>query len=208
MSKSSKPYKELPVRESNFEHARIPRLYWDAKPTEEPIKGFVAAMPRNILTDGAGLLLLGPHGSGKTHHACAILIAALKWTKRVLYIPSPEIVRAFSPDKPMFDEVTRMERALFDRDVLVIDDLGSEYRGSQSGFSETGLINLIRSRSQNKRTTIITTNLDGPRIEELYTPAMRSLLNELMVPIKIMREDFRKSQPRLAAVRKRSGISS
>lgn len=207
-SKSSTQFRELPVRESNFDHARIPKLYWDAKATEQPIQGFIKAMPRNILQDGAGLLLLGPHGSGKTHNAVAILIAALKWTKKVLYIPSPEVIRAFSPEKPMFDDGVRLERVLFDRDVLVIDDAGSEYRGSQSGFSETSLINLIRNRTQNKRSTIITTNLDGNRIEELYTPSMRSLLNELLVPVVIKREDFRRSSPKLSQNKKRSGISS
>lgn len=189
-----------------MEHARIPRTFLQADiSSSDTLTAFVKAMPGN-LTRGAGLLLTGPHGTGKTYGACAVALHALKHTPRVMYLTAPALIDALKPDAPKFDDQYSQIGMLESRDLLVVDDLGAEYRHATSGFSEQNLINLFRYRVQEKRATIITTNLTGDKIEELYGPGMRSLLNELCTPVVMKGVDKRKDPAVLKQKKKDAGL--
>lgn len=188
-------------------HARIPKAFLKAEVgDQESLVAYVKAMPGNFLKFGRGMLLLGPHGSGKTYSACAVAIQALRFTTKVLYLTAPALIEALKPDAAPFDEITSMLSAMENRRLLVIDDLGAEYRGSGSGFSEQQLINLMRHRVQNRRATIITTNLLGERLEEIYGPGLRSLLNEVGPAVKLTGRDKRTTTEMIRRVKKESGI--
>jgi DNA replication protein DnaC len=181
-----------------YQHARIPRHYWDARldRSNAPLMGFIHNLEGNLKL-GVGLLLLGPNGVGKTFQACAILKAALQHTARVMYITAPNLVQAYI-DTPMFDDDIDMIEALTNRRLLVVDDLGQEYRGSGSGHSEQRILNLIRDRIQGDRSTVITTNFSTKQLQETYGEGFASLLQEGLVTIPLKGGDRRReNRPRL-----------
>jgi len=172
-------------------HARIPPLYWEAElPAAGALANFAAQLEGN-LKEGIGLLLTGPNGSGKTYASCALARQALAFTARVLYIPAPDMVQAFIKHSK-FDEDFLMEDAFRNRVLLVIDDVGQEYRGSGSGFSEQNVVNLIRYRITYKRATILTTNMNIEQLTETYGKGFASLLQQGMVTILMSGADRRK----------------
>jgi DNA replication protein DnaC len=88
----------------------------------------------------------------------------------------------------------KSERALYKRkveraSVLLIDDVGKEYEGAK--FAKTELDNLLRTRVQNARPTLISMNMTLDEFEETYGMAVMSLMRERSVLIKLLGEDFR-----------------
>jgi DNA replication protein DnaC len=53
--------------------------------------------------------------------------------------------------------------------VLVIDDIGKEYRSNNNDFTETQFFALIRERVSNNRPTFITGNATPETIKEMYS---------------------------------------
>ena len=59
----------------------------------------------------------------------------------------------------------------YDIPVLIIDDLGTEFVTS---YTSAALFDLINSRVQNKKSTIISTNLGLAQIKEKYSDRVQS----------------------------------
>jgi DNA replication protein DnaC len=174
-----------------YRHARIPPLYWGAElPTSGAIAGYVSQIVLNV-SEGVGLLLVGPNGVGKTFAACALAKSVLDFTARVLYISAPDVVQAYIHDW-MFDDDITLAAAFRTRRLLVVDDLGQEYRGSGSGYSEQNLVNLIRYRITYKRATVLTTNMNTEQLQETYGKGFASLLQQGMVTISMTGADRRR----------------
>ncbi len=60
---------------------------------------------------------------------------------------------------------------LFDADLLIIDDLGTEFNNS---FTNTEIFNIINGRLLSKRPTIISTNLTLSEVEKVYSKRVSS----------------------------------
>jgi DNA replication protein DnaC len=186
---NSFPYE---VRSELLVHARIPRAYWKSEISVQPLERFLQGWG-GVVKNGIGLLLMGAHGVGKTWNACAVLRFALTHTSKVLFINAQDTVRC-AVEKTKFDDDHTLEYALHDRDVLLIDDLGKEYRGSGTGYSEQYLDNLVRARSGQHRITMFTSNLDKDGLEGVYGPGFVSLLAECCVPLNISGKDRRRDR--------------
>jgi len=188
----------------SLRHARIPERYWEAQLPDIPaVHGYVRKISCN-LQQGIGLILMGANGVGKTHTAVAIAKHVLLRTPRVLYLTGPDLIEALIHDQPYTEDMT-IRVAVKTREFLVIDDLGSEYRGSGSGYSELNYLNLLRTRMQQLgKATLFTTNLDREGLEQAYGPGMISLLAECCLPLTLSGQDIRKFNQKDLA--ERSGI--
>ena len=79
-------------------------------------------------------------------------------------------------------------KALVRTDLLILDDLGSEFNSS---FLISTLYSLLNNRLGAKLPTIVTTNItDGALLEKLYTEKISSRLSSF-VPFLFMGDDIR-----------------
>ena len=113
------------------------------------------------------LLLIGPTGTGKTHLSTAIAKVLIEKGVEVLYDSAQNIFSAFERDKfksgygPYEPEATKYTEC----DLLIIDDLGTEFI---SQFTVSCLYNLLNTRINKARSTIISTNLSPAELSEKY----------------------------------------
>ena len=113
------------------------------------------------------LLLIGPTGTGKTHITTSIAKVVISKGHSVIYDSAENIVSDFEADK--FKSGYVQKESVSDKylecDLLIIDDLGTEF---QSQFSSVCLYNLINTRQNKGLSTIISTNLDSKKLAERY----------------------------------------
>lgn len=136
---------------------------------------------------GGGLLLVGAPGTGKTTAACAALTSVNKdYGHMVFFIRFPDYLKyarrlessSSDPDIPALG----ICEAVRDSYVVALDDVGHEY-SSGSGYGESVLTEILRTRYDNGSPTILTTNLSSEEWEKHYDAPLRSFINQACPPI-------------------------
>ncbi len=109
--------------------------------------------------DGSSnLLFTGKTGLGKTHITTAIAKGVIEKGFDVVYDSAQNIMHAFEMQRFERDETAKFDAdRFFSCDLLIIDDLGTEFRNS---FTQSALYNLINTRINNMKPMIVSTNLD------------------------------------------------
>ena len=82
----------------------------------------------------------------------------------------------------------RSDEDLFSCDLLIIDDLGTEYANS---FTQSAFFNCINERLLRHKHTIISTNLSIEQIRTNYSERVFSRIAEKYKFIKLLGEDIR-----------------
>ena len=122
------------------------------------------------------LLLIGRTGLGKTHLSLAMAGEAARQGFGVVYASAQGICDRAQREKFGRDEDgsdSRFLRAAAGCDLLVLDDLGSEYG---SALSSAILFDLVNSRLLDQRSTIISTNLTPDEMQQKYPERLVSRL--------------------------------
>ena len=116
---------------------------------------------------GENLLIVGGTGTGKTHITTAIAKVVISKGYSVIYDSAENIISDFESDKfkSGYSQKEPISDKYLDCDLLIIDDLGTEF---QSQFSLVCLYNLINTRQNKGLSTIISTNLDSKKLAERY----------------------------------------
>ena len=142
------------------------------------------------------LMLFGNAGLGKTHAALAIAGIVLAKDMDVIYVSSPDFFAKlealhFGSD-PSGEEETLLQTAA-GADLLILDDLGTEFNSS---FFLSTLYSLLNNRLGAHLPTIVTTNItDGALLEKLYTEKISSRLSSF-VPCLFVGKDIRGQKAR------------
>ncbi len=151
-------------------------------------EGFVANFDEN---NEENLLFYGTTGLGKTFMCSCIAKALLDKGKIVIYQTAFKILeiierRKFSNDLERFnnDEYN----LLFDADLLIIDDLGTELTNT---FTNAEVFNIVNTRILDRKKTIISTNLSPKEISDSYSDRIFSRVFEKFIPIKFFGPDLR-----------------
>ena len=141
-----------------------------------------------------GLYLCGLYGNGKTTMAKALALLISRLTeiengyrerKVMRFITAKEICRIFVADMKEY-------RGLFDEEMLIIDDLGTEPREIlQYGNPCTPVIDLIYERYDKRLMTVVTSNLQGDDIEKTYSAKMRDRFREMLQSVVFKNESYR-----------------
>jgi DNA replication protein DnaC len=156
-------------------------------------------IPEDRSRIGQGLLLSGPNGTRKTTLAVAVLmeIQRLGMPYRGFYIRFSEWQRCLTDTfaNEMTPRVATAKHMLAASEMvplLVLDDLGQEYRSS-TGFTRDKLHELLRVRYEAARPTIVTTNEDPDSMREIYGTSFDSFRHDAFgKPIEILGQDSRK----------------
>ena len=164
----------------------------------EPVRTYMGGLLEDLRSyaeefdhNSESLMLFGNAGLGKTHAALAIAGIVLEKGYDVIYVSSPDFFSKleglhFGAD-PAGEEETLMQTAA-GADLLILDDLGSEFN---SAFLISSLYSLLNNRLGAKLPTIVTTNItDGALLEKLYTEKISSRLSAF-VPCLFAGDDIR-----------------
>ena len=164
----------------------------------EPVRTYMGGLLKELRTyaeefdhDSESLMLFGNAGLGKTHAALAIAGIVLEKDLDVIYVSSPDFFSKlealhFGSD-PGGEEETLLQTAA-GADLLILDDLGTEFNSS---FFLSTLYSLLNNRLGAHLPTIVTTNItDGALLEKLYTEKISSRLSSF-VPCLFVGEDIR-----------------
>lgn len=141
--------------------------------------------------DSENLMFTGNAGLGKTHAALAVAGAALDKGYDVIYISSPDFfsrVEALHFGSDPAGEKDALLETVTGADLLILDDLGTEFNSS---FVISTLYSLLNDRLGRRRPTILTTNItDGALLEKLYTEKVASRISAF-VPYRFLGDDIR-----------------
>ena len=120
------------------------------------------------------LLMVGPTGLGKTHLSLAIAGEVIRKGYNVIYNSAQNMFSDLQ--KEYFgraEERGQYEAMVLECDLLVIDDLGVEFA---TQFTRAELYNIINTRLNARRPTIISTNLTLVELEHNYSSRISSRL--------------------------------
>lgn len=135
------------------------------------------------------LLLYGDTGIGKTFLSHCIAKELIDSGHSVIYFSSSELFDLFS--KKVFDkevEASEQYRHIFDCDLLIIDDMGTEFSNS---FTNSQLFQCLNQRIIQKKSTLISTNLNQEGLSTNYSDRIASRIFSNYTFIKLFGDDIR-----------------
>ncbi len=142
--------------------------------------------------EGSGnLLLCGPSGLGKTLMASSIANAVADRGYLSIYKSSYKLFQFMEDYK--FSKIDReaysaTNDALYDCDLLVIDDFGTEFITS---YTQSAFFDLLSTRLDSGKSTVISTNLPLEKIAEVYQERVMSRLKNEFEVLRFAGEDIR-----------------
>ncbi len=125
------------------------------------------------------LLLMGNAGTGKTYLSSCIANHAISRGKSVYYQTAFRLLELL--EKQKFDRLLPEEeeqavyaaRQIRQADLLIIDDLGTEFVTAYSGAA---IFDIINSRQLQGKSTVLSTNLNLEGLEKVYSKRFTSRL--------------------------------
>jgi len=182
---------KTPLQLSSFEDFD-PSLYSDATAREkmQKVLDFCKKYADDFDKDSNSLFLYGETGLGKTHLSLAIAAEAIKKGYNAVYgsahdffnmIEREHFGRSENPDGTT-------EEKLVECDLLVIDDLGSEFA---TQFTVAELYNIINARMARSLPTIISSNINLNELEKQYNKRITSRIIGTYKVIQFVGNDIR-----------------
>lgn len=167
------------------------RLLWDdvdpeLDPQLEPIYKFLND-PEKYLNRGVGVYLWGPPGTGKTMIATLILKGLIRKGYTGFSASMAAMVEYFTAGwGGKTDEKAWFTDKFLSSQILVLDELRRDNRLAESTFDH-----ILRTRVNEGRPTIITTNLTPDELENGYGSSILSLIVEKSIVVNLDRKNYR-----------------
>jgi len=143
----------------------------------------------NFGEEPRNLFLYGDTGVGKTFLSNCIAKELIDRTYSVIYFTAFELFDIFEKSKFGKDNAAEaMNAHIFDCDLLIIDDLGTELPNS---FTISRLFLCLNERMLRKKSTIISTNLSLDTFVEYYSERTFSRITSNYKMLKLIGDDIR-----------------
>ncbi len=185
------------IRLENFDTFDL-RLFSDEvvpaegiSPKENAARNLKKAMDFAEDFTGGNLLLYGGSGRGKTFLCNCIAKDVLERNKTVLYLTAGQLFKRLEEARFHRDdeeETTDWDAELLDADLLIIDDLGTEFA---TMFTASELFRIVNDRKLHKRPVVISTNLDYKALMDQYSDRVMSRLIGEYTTLKFFGDDIR-----------------
>ena len=139
------------------------------------------------------ILLCGTVGIGKTFLSNCIAKEILDQGHSVLYLSAFQLFdlmakNSFSGNAPKEESVAKQYPHIFESDLLIIDDLGTELANS---FTVAGFFLVINERILRRKSTLISTNLSTGELTNNYTERTASRIITNYTMLKLSGSDIR-----------------
>lgn len=137
----------------------------------------------------SNLFFYGDTGVGKTFLSNCIAKELLDGGHSVIYFTAFELFHIF--EKNVFERdaaAAEPYQNIFDCDLLIIDDLGTEMSNS---FTTSQLFLCLNERLLRKKSTIISTNLSLNQLAEIYSERTFSRISSNYTMLKLFGDDIR-----------------
>lgn len=138
--------------------------------------------------ESESLYMHGSTGLGKTHLSLAIANVVAENGYRVIYDTAQNLLSSLEREKFSHTNSGERENEILDCDLLIIDDLGSEF---STQFTIAAIYNIVNTRINRSKPVIISTNLTGSELEEKYSQRVTSRIIGNYVSLKFIGEDIR-----------------
>ncbi len=201
-------YKELnavsPLALSRFETFDL--KYYSDKPDDNgnipaarmrKILSFCKSYAERFSPKDRSILMEGGTGLGKTHLSLAIARRVIDRGFGVIYCSSPNILSVLEREHFSRGVTDDTQARLVECDLLIIDDLGSEFA---TQFTSVTMYNLINTRLSQGKPCIINTNLSLSELKSRYSERFVSRLIGENIYFEFIGEDVRIQKARAAAV--------
>ena len=148
-----------------------PREYMEAS------LDFLKSYAETFRPGKSSFFFTGATGLGKTHLSLAVMNRVTENGYSVFYGSADNIIKQM--EKERFGRSNGdIEEEIENADLLIIDDLGTEFK---TAFSETAVYQIINNAILNGKSMIISSNLSIGELEERYGQRVVSRLNSFEV---------------------------
>lgn len=148
----------------------------------------------NFKLSSDNLLMQGATGLGKTHLSLSIAKAVIDKGYGVIYGSTQNIINKLEKERfrnSRDNDIIESEQYLIDCDLLILDDLGTEFATS---FSNATIYNIINSRMMLEKPTIISTNLSIRELEKNYYERFISRIMGNSIRLEFLGNDIRQQK--------------
>ncbi|WP_079480590.1 ATP-binding protein [Halobacillus salinus] len=151
----------------------------------------------SFTNDSSNLLIAGPYGTGKSHLAVSVTKELMQNGYRCLFLSVPKLftkIKETYSGSSDFSENQILE-LIENMDLLVLDDLGTEYTNAKDGqnsWGHTKLFEVLDDRSG--KPTIFTTNLNSDQLGRKLNERNLSRLMDGTKIIKMDGPDYRRKE--------------
>ena len=131
----------------------------------EQIYRFCVSYAENFSEKSTSILMSGPTGLGKTFLSLSIASAVIEKGYGVIYSSAQNLLNSLEKEKFSSSESNTLGDVL-ECDLLIIDDLGTEFSTS---FTVAAVYNIINTRINTGKPVIINTNLSLSELQDAYS---------------------------------------
>lgn len=143
----------------------------------------------------SSLMFQGDSGLGKTHLSLAIASMAIEKGYGVIYVSTPAVLSKLENERFALrgEARTSTEEMLCECDLLILDDLGTEF---STKYSIAEIYNILNTRMMAMLPTIISTNLTLSKMQEQYGSRLVSRVIGGLDRIELIGTDIRQQKRR------------
>ena len=178
-----------PARECSFQNFNLGYYDQGIRPLMGRVVESCQRYVRDFGPNSKNLLFMGTTGLGKTHLSLAIAEGVAHKGHLVMYVSAPHLMDELERGKFQKDAAAlEFREIIFGCDLLVIDDLGTEMVTS---YTRSEVYDLVNTRLNTSRPTIINTNLTLQQIEGIYTSRVYSRIAGMFAVVEFKGRDIR-----------------
>lgn len=162
---------QMPLDKCSFDNFDINYYPEEAKTKMKNILSFCKKYSDNFSLSSESLLFMGKCGLGKTHLSLSIIKEVIKKGYNVVYGPAQNLFSQVEKEHFTYSGSTESLDLLLEADLLVIDDLGTEF---MTNFVQSLFYDIVNTRILKGKPTIINTNLTIEELQNRYTQRIAS----------------------------------